>query len=132
MHSYEYAVIRLMPRVERQEFINVGIVLSCKAQRLLQADYFLDRERLRYFAPGLDLGFVETHLRYLQAVCAGQGPIGALPFRERFHWLIAPRSTILQLSPLHAGLCQDLEGLQQHLMARFVYLADMGSESTSC
>lgn len=123
MHSYEYAVVRFVPRVERQEFINVGVLISCKAQRLLQARYELDPVRLQAFAPETDLAFVESHLQHLLAVCAGEGPIGQLDFRERFHWLIAPRSTILQLSPLHAGLCNDLTSALEHLMQRFVRIA---------
>lgn len=120
MYSYEYAIIRFVPRVERQEFVNVGVVLSCKAQGLLQARYELDPLRLQAFAPNVELEFVEDHLQHLVAVCEGQGPIGRLPFRERFHWLTAPRSTILQLSPLHAGLCQDLQATLEHLLTRFV------------
>lgn len=123
MHSYEYAIVRFVPRVERQEFINVGVLISCKAQRLLQARYAIDPVRLQAFAPEADLAFVESHLQHLQAVCAGEGPIGQLDFRERFHWLIAPRSTILQLSPLHAGLCNDLTAALEHLMQRFVLIA---------
>ena len=123
MHSYEYAIVRFVPRVERQEFMDVGVLVSCKAQRLLQARYELDPVRLQAFAPEADLAFVESHLQHLVAVCEGQGPIGQLDFRERFHWLIAPRSTILQLSPLHAGLCNDLTAALAHLMQRFVLVS---------
>ena len=117
---FEYAVIRLVPRVERQEFINVGILISCQAQRSLVARWELKPERLAAFAPALDLDFVEAHLTNLARVCKGEGPIGALPYRERFYWLAAPRSTILQLSPLHCGFSADIEATLEHLLTQLV------------
>lgn len=117
---FEYAVIRLVPRVERQEFINVGILISCQAQRLLQARWELNSQRLQAFSPELDLDFVREHLVNLERVCQGEGPIGALPYRERFHWLAAPRSTILQLSPLHCGLSENIETSLDYLFKQLV------------
>ena len=115
MRVFEYGVIRFVPNVERQEFINVGILISCQQQRILQSDYALDVDRIMAFAPNTDLRFLERHLECFKKVCHGEGPIGQLPLRERFHWLAAPRSTILQVSPLHAGLAKKDDSLEKKL-----------------
>lgn len=117
---FEYGIIRYVPRVERQEFINVGILFSCHAERLLCSRYDLNRERLQTFFESADLDLLETHLGCMQAVCQGQGPLGGLPLRERFHWLAAPRSTIIQVSPVHSGFCQDLEQALEDLLEKMV------------
>ena len=107
---YDYAVIRVVPRVEREEFLNVGVILSCPAQKFLEARIELDEARLLAFAPWLDLDSIRPHLAAIPAICAGgaqAGPIGQLTQRERFHWLIAPRSTIIQTSPAHTGACRN-------------------------
>ncbi len=119
MHIFEYGIIRYVPDVERQEFINVGIVLSCQQQRSLRCDFRLDSARVQAFAPRCDLDFLRTHLVCFQRVCDGEGPVGALPLRERFHWLCAPRSTILQVSPLHSGMTEDLAQSMTHLLNKF-------------
>ncbi|MGV3525487.1 MAG: DUF3037 domain-containing protein [Candidatus Sericytochromatia bacterium] len=106
-HCYEYAIIRVMPRVERQEFINVGVLLSCHPLRYLATRLDWDPARLLAFAPSLDLALIGEYAQITQRVCQGEGPIGALPLRERFHWLVAPRSTVIQLSPVHSGFCDD-------------------------
>jgi hypothetical protein len=121
--TFDYAIIRVVPRVEREEFLNVGVLLSCPAQDFLQACIEFDRERLQAWAPWLDLALVEEHLNVIPQVCAGgksAGPIGMMPQRARFHWLVAPRSTIIQLSPVHAGLCEDLDAAMQHLLNTMV------------
>jgi hypothetical protein len=108
--AYEYAVIRLVPRVERGEYINVGVVLFCRTRRFLDARISLAPERLAILAPDVDLDAVAEHLNRIPLICSGgadAGPIGELPPHERFRWLTAPRSTILQPSPVHAGLCAD-------------------------
>jgi hypothetical protein len=123
--TYEYAVIRVVPRVERQEFINVGILLSSQPRRFLQAALAPDWQRLQAFAPQLDRDLVKEHLALIPRICAGGpdgGPIGALPLRERFHWLTAPRSTIIQLSPVHSGLCEDPAAALEKLMQCLVHL----------
>ena len=123
MLLFEYGIIRLMPRVERQEFINVGVVFSCQQKRHLCCDYVLDVPRLQAFSPVLDadyLAFVEQHLQAFAGVCEGKGALGALPLRERFHWLCAPRSTILQVSPVHSGVGEDLTASLEHLMNTLV------------
>ena len=129
MHApdhYDYAVIRVVPRVEREEFINVGVILSCEASRYLEARIELDEARLRALAPDLDIESVNRHLQAISAICrggAGTGPIGLLPPRARFHWLTAKRSSILQTSPVHTGKCGDMHAIMEHLLQRMVRMA---------
>ena len=108
--SFDYAVIRFVPRVEREEFMNVGLILFCRTKRFLEVRLSFSEARLRSFAPDMEMENVLTHLSFLPRVAAGgkeSGPIGALPQPERFYWLVAPRSTIIQASPVHTGLCTD-------------------------
>jgi hypothetical protein len=122
-NSYDYAIIRLVPCVERGECINVGIILFCRTRRFLGALIHLDEVRLCSLAPGVDLAFVQQHLDYLLKVCHGKeesGPIGQLSQSERFHWLVSPRSTIIQISPVHVGLCTDPNSALQHLLEKLV------------
>jgi len=121
--SFDYAIVRVVPRVDRGEFINAGVVLFCSTKAFLDARIELDRERLLALAPDIDLALVESHLEVIPKVCRGgeeAGAIGQLPQRARFHWLVAPRSTILQMSPMHSGVHQDpaaaLEGLFRKLV----------------
>ena len=110
MHAYDYALIRVVPRVERGEFVNVGVVLSCKSGGGLEARIEVDEMRLRALDPAIDIDTVRGHLGAFAAICAGgveAGPIGRLPPRERFRWLTAPRSTMIQTSPTHTGRCAD-------------------------
>lgn len=121
--SFDYAVIRVVPRVEREEFINAGVLLYCLSRSFLEARIELDRERLKALDPNVDLALVEEHLASVPLLCAGgpaAGPIGALSQKERFHWLVAPRSTILQTSAVHSGLCEDPEKALEHLLDRMV------------
>lgn len=118
-HAFEYAVLRLVPRVEREEFVNVGVVLLCRTRRFLDAQIVLDEPRLYALAPGLDLILVREQLDHLTLICAGgakAGSLGELPLQERFRWLVAPRSTIIQSSPVHCGLTSD----PQHALTRLV------------
>jgi len=124
--SFDYAIVRVVPRVEREEFVNAGVVLFCLERDVLAARVELDRERLRALAREVDLALVEEHLAAIPRIAAGgegSGPIGRLSKRERFHWLVAPRSTIIQVSPVHAGLCEDPERALEHLMDRMVRAA---------
>ena len=109
-NPFEYATIRVMPRIERGEFINVGVVLFCRTRRFLAARIELDLARLALFAPGLEPAPLQEQLEHIPLVCKGDrsaGPIGLLPQHERFRWLTAPRSTIVQSSPVHCGMCDD-------------------------
>ena len=122
-HAYDYAVIRVVPQVDREEFINVGVVLSCPALKFLGSRVHVDAARLAAFAPTLDAEAIGRHLASFQAVCKGgaeAGPIGELPARQRFHWLIAPRSTVIQTSPAHTGLCRDPEETLDKLLRQYV------------
>jgi hypothetical protein len=106
--SFDYAIIRIVPRVEREEFINAGVVLFCTTQRFLGARVELDEARLKALSPDVDVEAVRTHLESFRRVCEGGkdgGPIGRLPQKERWHWLVAPRSTVIQTGPVHSGLC---------------------------
>jgi hypothetical protein len=108
--AYDYAVIRVVPRVERQEFVNVGVLVSCPELKFLQARIEIDECRLLSLDPTVDLDSLRKHLASIPLICdggAGAGPIGRLSQRERFHWLTAPRSTIIQCSAVHTGRCGD-------------------------
>jgi hypothetical protein len=107
---YSYATIRIVPRVERGEFLNVGVILFAREHGFLGVRIEIDPARLLAIFPGLDLESVERHLRTFEDICAGDargGPVAALPAPERFHWLVAPRSTIIQTSPVHVGQTND-------------------------
>jgi hypothetical protein len=107
-HLFEYAVIRVVPRVEREEFLNIGIVLYCVKQKFLQMKYVLDENRLKAFSPNLDIEELKEHLCSFERICAADpagGPIAKLDIASRFRWLTATRSTVLQTSKVHPGLC---------------------------
>ncbi len=121
--SYDYAVIRVVPRVEREEFANVGVIMFCRTQRYLGARVELHRARLAALSPDTDPDEIERHLAVIPAICAGgdrSGAIGALSLAERFHWLVAPRSTVVQTSRVHCGLCGDPAATLDHLMENLV------------
>lgn len=118
--SYDYAIIRVVPRVEREEFLNVGVIVSCPALDYLAARIELDEGRLLRFAPGVDIDLVRENLASIPAVCAGSGPIGRLTLRERFHWLVAPRSTMIQTSSVHTGRSDDPSRLLEQLLQKMV------------
>ncbi len=107
---YDYAVLRVVPRVDREEFVNAGVILFCLERDFLAARVALDGARVTALHPQADLALIEEHLTAIPRICAGgpdAGPIGRLSLRERFHWLVAPRSTMVQVSPVHTGLCDD-------------------------
>jgi len=121
--TYDYAVIRVVPRVEREEFVNVGVIVSCPEKQFLEARIELDEKRLAALDATLDVEAIRTHLATIPAIAAGgegAGPIGKLAARERFRWLIAPRSTVIQASAAHTGRCDDPAALLEHLMATMV------------
>lgn len=122
-HEYDYAVIRVVPRVEREEFMNVGVILSCAGHDFLDARLHADRARLAAFDPALDLDLLEQHLNVIPVVCRGgaaAGSIGSLTTRQRFHWLVAPRSAMIQMSSVHSGRCDDPARTLEHLLQRMV------------
>jgi hypothetical protein len=121
--TFDYAIVRVVPRVEREEFLNAGVLLFCSAHRFLQARIELDPQRLQAFAPALDPALIDEYLNTVELVCTGganAGPIGQLEQRARFHWLVAPRSTIIQTSPVHSGLCYKPESALEQLFNRMV------------
>lgn len=121
--SFDYTIIRVVPRVERGEFLNVGVVLFCRVHRFLGSRIEPDWQRLAVLAPDLEREAVQQHLATIPCICAGgpaAGPIGQLPPSERFHWLVAPRSTIIQTSPVHCGLCSNPEAALEHLLTVMV------------
>ena len=125
LHTYDYAIVRVVPRVERGEFINAGAIVSCKAAGFLKARIALDRSRLAALAPEADADLLQATLDAFPAICAGgdaAGPLRHLSARERFDWLVAPRSTSVQTSVVHSGRCADLELALDQLMKRMVQL----------
>ena len=119
--SFDYAIVRVVPHVEREEFINAGIILFCRTQRFLAARVALDEDRLKALAPYLDVAKVQAHLDLIPRISAGDdSPIGQLSQAERFHWLVTPRSTMIQISPVHTGLCTDPNEALEHLMETMV------------
>ena len=121
--TYDYAIIRVVPRVERGEAINDGVILSCPALDFLDARIELDPSRLLAIDPSADVEATRAHLEMIPRVCrggAGAGPIGELPQRSRFHWLVSPRSTIIQLSPVHTGRTSDPEKALERLLETMV------------
>ncbi|SDL96970.1 Protein of unknown function [Oryzisolibacter propanilivorax] len=119
LQLYDYALVRVVPRVERGEFINAGAIVSCQRTGYLAAAIDLDEARLRALDPWADVAQVARHLQALADICAGEphaGPIAQLPHRARFHWLTARRSAIIQTSPVHTGRCEDAQALLAHLM----------------
>jgi hypothetical protein len=107
--SFDYAVLRVVPRVDREEFINAGVIVFCAEQPFLGARVRIDEARLKALWPSLDVELVRHHIEAVPRICSGDpagGPIALLSPRERFHWLVAPRSTIIQVSPVHSGLCE--------------------------
>jgi len=122
--SYDYALIRVVPSVERGECLNVGVILFCRTLRFLGMRLHLDQQRLRALAPDLDIDAVQQQLDDIVRICKGgneAGQLGNMSQSERFHWLVAPRSTIVQLSPVHMGLSADPEATLEHLLKTMVY-----------
>jgi len=127
---FDYAVVRVVPRVERGEFVNAGVIVSCPGRNYLKARVELDAGRLAALDPRFDRETVERHLNAIPVICEGgaqAGPIGLLPQRARFHWLVAPRSTIIQTSPVHTGFCEDGDRMLEHLFDKMVRLPTAAS-----
>jgi hypothetical protein len=127
--TYDYAVIRVVPRVDREEFVNVGVIVSCPARKFLAAVIELDEKRVRALDATLDMEVIRAHLATIPVICAGgaaAGAIGKLSQRERFHWLVAPRSTVIQTSAAHSGRCDEPDALIEHLLDSMVRPARAG------
>jgi hypothetical protein len=122
-HSFEYAVVRLVPQVEREEFVNVGVILYCRQHQFLRIKFSLDENRLRALHPKIDLDEVRLHLAAFEKICAGDasaGPIAALDLASRFRWLTAKRSTVVQISDVHPGLCKEPGETLERLFGQMV------------
>ncbi len=121
--SFDYAILRVVPRVERQEFINAGVVVFCLEKRYLAARIHLSVERVKALWPEADIDLARDHLEAVKRICEGDpeaGPIAKLSQRERFHWITSPRSTIIQPSPVHTGVCDGTVGLLDRLEKQFL------------
>jgi hypothetical protein len=121
--SFDYAILRVVPRVDRGEFVNAGVILFGSTHAYLKSLIELDRARLLALSPGIDCDLIARYLDVIPRVCAGgveAGPIGQLPQRARFHWLVAPRSTIIQTSPVHSGVEHDLDAALRKLFEKLV------------
>jgi hypothetical protein len=120
---YDYAVVRVVPRVEREEFVNVGVIVSCAVPEFLDARLEIDEGRLAALDATLNMESIRAHLAAIPLICRGgeqAGPIGRLSTRERFHWLVAPRSTSIQVSAVHTGYCTDPAAALEHLLETMV------------
>jgi hypothetical protein len=123
LSPFDYAVVRVVPQVERGEYVNAGVVLFCRPLRFLGARMCLHSQRLLALAPDADVARVQEQLDLIPRICAGgaaAGPIGQMSEAERFHWLVSPRSTTVQISPVHCGLCHDPQVALDGLFARLV------------
>ncbi|MDP9169453.1 MAG: DUF3037 domain-containing protein [Acidobacteriota bacterium] len=123
LNSFDYAIIRVVPRVERGEFLNAGVIVFCLEKKFLEARIELDTSRLLALWPDADAEVLGPHLQAFADICAGAtgaGPIAELSQRERFHWLVAPRSTVIQISPVHTGLCADPQAALTDLIRQFL------------
>jgi hypothetical protein len=130
--TYDYAIVRVVPHVERGEFVNAGVIVACAPKGFLKASVFLDDAKLLALDPAADLESMQAALSAIPAICTGgpaSGPIGRLSVRERFDWLVAPRSTSIQVSPVHAGRCVDLDEALQRLMQKMVLRPGSGGRA---
>ncbi len=116
LSAYDYAYVRVVPRVELGTCVNVGVILYCRPRRFLAARILADEAQLQQIAPMINPALLHRHLALIPRICAGEGPIGKLGQADAFHWLVHPHSTVIQTSPVHTGLCQDPEAALETLM----------------
>ena len=124
-NSYDYALIRLVPSVERGECLNIGVILFCRTLDFLGARIYLNEARLLALSSDLDLAAIQQQLDTIMLICEGgpeAGPLGKMSQSERFHWLVSPRSTIIQISPTHVGVCDNPEAALEHLLKTMILL----------
>ena len=122
-HLFEYAVIRVVPHVEREEFLNAGVILYCASEKFLDCIIRVDEQRLKVLCDKIDFHDLRNHMQSFERICAGgedAGPIGKLPMPERFRWLTSPRSTVVQTSKVHPGLCTNASVMLSHLFGQLV------------
>lgn len=132
-HTYDYAIIRVVPRVERGEAINAGVIVSCPELDFLEARIALDPARLKAIDPSVDIEAMRAHLDLIPRICLGgaeAGPVGELPQRGRFHWLVSPRSTVIQTSPVHTGRTDDPSAALAHLVDTMVRATALPASSS--
>jgi hypothetical protein len=126
--SFDYAILRVVPRVERGEFVNAGVVVFCLHQQFLEARVKVDGPRLKALWPEIDVEMIGKHLEAIPRICKGDreaGPIALLTQRERFHWIVSPRSTIIQVSPVHSGICSNPQESLDNLYQLFLGAPDL-------
>ena len=122
-YFYDYVIVRVVPKVEREEFINVGVILSCKEKKYLNARFELNEEKLKSLNHEIDIDMIKNHLKAIEEISAGNenaGPIARLSQMERFHWLSSPKSTIIQNSAVHSGYCKEPSATLEHLIKTMV------------
>ncbi|HEU0112894.1 MAG TPA: DUF3037 domain-containing protein [Flavisolibacter sp.] len=122
-YLFEYAIIRIVPRVEREEFLNVGVILYCRDLKYLSSRFTVNKERFKALCGDLDCQEVEEHLQSIERICKGDkagGPIASLDLASRFRWLTATRSTVVQTSKVHPGFCEDAEATLERLHQQLV------------
>lgn len=118
--TYDYALVHVVPHVARGEYFNAGVILFCRTKRFLGARVQLDAACLHSMTASVDEATLRAHLELIPQICAGKGEIGALPLEERFHWLTTPRSTVIQVSDVHSGLCREPEAVLEKLFHTLV------------
>jgi DUF3037 family protein len=122
-HLFEYAIIRIVPRVEREEFLNVGVIIYCTDEKFLKIKFCLNKQRLLNFSNDLEIEELEKRLKAIEHICNGDiegGTIACLPLASRFRWLTAAKSTIVQTSAVHPGLCSNAKEELEKLYAELV------------
>ncbi len=129
MPAFDYALVRVVPRPERGEFVNAGVIVHCPEKRFLSARVHFDDGRILALWPGSDVAQLRDNVEVIPRICSGAadaGPIAALGMRERFHWLVAPRSSAIQMSPVHCGICESPETALQDLYGKLVAGTESG------
>lgn len=123
VHSFEYAILRIVPKVEREEFVNIGVIVFCKTERYLQVKIAVNEKKVKALCEKTDIGELESYLAAFESIALGtnkDSPIAKLDIASRFRWLTATRSTVIQTSKVHPGLCNDADEKLHRLFAEYV------------